>query len=58
MPTTKVERLQRLNTQFKDGKEEQLLDDFRRKAQDKFNNKQGAIKKALLEALTLWVKAN
>ena len=43
---------------FVDEKHEKLIREFRAKAGTKFQNKQGAIKKALLEAIGNWVKTN
>jgi len=50
--------LETLFAQFNEEKDEKVVKDFRGKAGAKFGNKQGAIKKALLEAIGNWVKAN
>ena len=52
-----LDLLQGLNVGFNDA-EDDLINHFRAKAQSKFDNKKGAIKKALLEAIGNWVKAN
>ena len=44
--------------QFIGEKDERVIRDFRQKAGAKFENKQGAIKKALLEAIGEWTKKN
>jgi len=50
--------LERLYVGFMDERHERLIREFREKAGKKFQNKQGAIKKALLEAIGNWVKVN
>ena len=44
--------------QFIGEKDEKIIKDFRGKAGSRFGNKQGAIKKALLEAIVEWTKKN
>ena len=44
--------------QFIGERDEKIIKEFRAKAGSKFSNKQGAIKKALLEAIAEWTKKN
>lgn len=51
-------RLATIYANYLNDKAEQIIRDFRSKARIKFDDKQGAIKKALLEAIGEWSRKN